>query len=91
MFALVRENYKYFRVKSGQSVSDIERELEIPVSGAIYGGRILRADKKCRIYSVKVGDTYRSVSLKEGVDEETLKEFNSNAPIYPTKKLYIPI
>ena len=90
MFALVRENYRYFRVKSGQSVSDIERELEIPVSGTIYGGRILRADKKCRIYTVKVGDTYRSVSLKEGIDEDTLKELNSFAPLYPTKKLYIP-
>ncbi|MCH5148551.1 MAG: LysM peptidoglycan-binding domain-containing protein [Clostridiales bacterium] len=91
MFALVRENYRYFRVKSGQSVSDVERELEIPVSGGIFSGRILRADKKCRIYTVKVGDTYRSVCLKEGVDEETLKELNSNAPLYPTKKLYIPL
>lgn len=91
MFALVRENYRYFRVKSGQSVSDIERELEIPLCGAIFSGRILRADKKCRIYTVKAGDTYRSVCLKEGIDEQTLKELNSNAPLYPTKKLYIPL
>ena len=91
MFALVRENYRYFRVKRGQSVSDIERELEIPVAGALFCGRILRADKKYRIYTVKAGDTYRSVCLKEGVDEEALKELNSNAPLYPTKKLYIPL
>ena len=91
MFALIRENYRYFRVKSGQSIGDIERELQIPVSGAIFGGRILRADKKCRVYVVKVGDTYQSICLKEGVDEETVKELNSCAPLYPTKKLYIPL
>ena len=91
MFALIRENYRYFRVKSGQTKSEIEKELQIPVPGAIFDGRILRADKKCRIYVVKVGDTYSSVCLKEGVDEETLKELNSGAPLYPTKKLYIPI
>lgn len=91
MFALIMENYRYFRVKSGQSASDIERELNLPVTGALFGGRILRADKKCRIYTVKVGDTYSAICQREGVDEETLKELNSCAPLYPTKKLYIPI
>ena len=91
MFALVRENYRYFRVKSGQSVSDIESELQIPVPGGTFAGQILRADGKCRIYTVKVGDTYRSICLREGVDEEKLKELNFFAPLYPTKKLYIPL
>lgn len=91
MFALVRENYRYFRVKSGQTSGEIERELQIPVPNGSFCGQILRADKKCRVYTVKVGDTYRSVCLKEGVDEDTLKELNFGAPLYPTKKLYIPL
>lgn len=91
MFALVRENYRYFRVKSGQSPGDIVRELQIPVPGGTFGGQIIRADEKCRIYTVKVGDTYRSICRKEGVDEERLKELNFYAPLYPTKKLYIPL
>ncbi len=91
MFALVRENYRYFRVKSGQTAADIERELKIPVRSGVFAGQIVRADKKCRVYVVKAGDTYRSVCLKEGVDEEVLKEINFSAPLYPTKKLYIPL
>ena len=91
MFALIRENYRYFRVKSGQSASDIERELQIPVPCGLFCGQILSADRKFRVYTVKVGDTYRSVCLKEGVDEQTLKEVNFHAPLYPTKKLYIPV
>lgn len=85
------ENYRYFRVKSGQSPNDIERELQIPVPHPSFGGQILRADRRCRVYIVKAGDTYRSVCKREGVDEETLKELNFSAPLYPTKKLYIPI
>ena len=91
MFALERENYTYFRVKKGQSASDIERELQIPVQGATFAGQIMEADKKFRIYIVKVGDTYRSVSLKEGVNEERLKELNFFAPLYPTKRLFVPL
>lgn len=91
MFALIRENYRYFRVKSGQSRSEIEKELQIPVPNGHFCGQILSADKKFRVYIVKAGDSYRSVCLKEGVDEERLKEANSYAPLYPTKKLYIPL
>ena len=91
MFALIRENYRYFRVKSGQSKSEIERELQIPVPNGLSCGQILSADKKFRVYTVKAGDSYRSVCLKEGVDEEILKEANFSAPLYPTKKLYIPV
>ena len=91
MFALVRENYRFFRVKRGQTGEEIQKELQIPAPNSPFGGQILRADKKCRVYTVKAGDTYRSVCRKEGVSEDELKELNFSAPLYPTKKLYIPL
>ena len=91
MFALIRENYRYFRVKNGMTPVEIEKELKIPMPCNPFCGQIIAADKKFRVYAVKVGDSYRSVCIKEGIDEERLKEANFRAPLYPTKKLYIPI
>ena len=91
MFALIRENYRYFRIKSGLNAGDIEKELQIPVPCNPFNGQIICSNNNFRVYIVNVGDSYRSICMKEGVDEEALKEANFRAPLYPTKKLYIPI
>lgn len=90
MFALVRENCRYFRVKSGQTAGEVSGELKIPV-GEAFCGMIINADKKYRAYTVKAGETYRSIGRREGVDGEELEKVNSSAPLYPTKIIYIPL
>ena len=91
MFALIRENYRYFRVKRGLEAGEIQKELQVPVPCNGFCGQILTVDRKFRVYIVKAGESYRSICLREGVDEEVLKEMNFYAPLYPTKKLYIPV
>ena len=91
MFTLVTDRSKYFRVKRGQSAADIEKVFGIPVNGEVFSGKIipLNSGKFVR-YCAAVGDTYRTVALKFGVDEGLLKEVNGNAPVYPTRKLFVP-
>lgn len=92
MFTLVSDRSRYFRVKRGQSAAEIEAQLKTPVNGAAFAGRILKvADGDFKLYSAKVGDTYRTVALKFNADEEELKKINGLKPVYPTCKLFVPI
>lgn len=91
MFTLVTDRSKYFRVKRGQSAGDIEKVLKTPVSGCVFEGRIIEvAEGNFTLYTARVGDTYRTVALKFGADEEKLKRANGNKPVYPTCKLFVP-
>ncbi len=91
MFTLVTDRNKYFRVKRGQCARDIESHFGVPVLGGAFAGRIIEVgDKTYSRYTADVGDTYRTVALKFGVDEKLLEEANGNAPVYPTKKLFVP-
>ena len=91
MFTLVTDRSKYFRVKRGQSAGEIEKVLKTPVNGSVFEGRIIEVgDKNLTAYTAQVGDTYRTVALKFGTDEEKLKKANGNKPVYPTCKLFVP-
>lgn len=91
MFTLVTDKSKYFRVKRGQVSEEIEKALGAPVIGAAFAGAIIPiSDVKLTLYTAGVGDTYRSISLKTGADEATLKKINGGKHIYPTCKLFVP-
>ena len=91
MFTLVTDRSKYFRVKRGQVSEEIEKALGTPVIGAAFAGAIIPiSDVKLTLYTAGVGDTYRSISLKTGADEATLKKINGGKHIYPTCKLFVP-
>ncbi len=91
MFTLVTDRNKYFRVKRGQSAEEVQRVLKTPVNGAVFAGRIVEVcEEELVEYSALVGDTYRTVALKFGADEERLKAINAFKPVYPTCKLFVP-
>lgn len=91
MFTLVTDRSKYFRVKRGQCAGEIEKVLKTPVQGAVFEGRIIVVrDENLTVYTAEVGDTYRTVALKLGADEQQLKKINGCKPVYPTCKLFVP-
>ncbi len=91
MFTLVTDKSRYFRVKRGQVSEDIEKALGMPVIGEVFAGEIIPViDIKLTLYTAAVGDTYRSIALKTGADEATLKKINGGKHIYPTCKLFVP-
>lgn len=90
MFTLVTDRNKYFRVKRGQSAAELEAALNVPVQGEAFAGRIVEVSDGYVRYTAEVGDTYRTVALKFGADEELLKKTNGNKPVYPTCKLFVP-
>ena len=79
---------RFYRVKSGQTAEEIERELSIPLS-EVFAGMIIPL-KKYEVYVAEPFDDYLSVSKKFSIGEEELKSANLNRPIYPTAKVYIP-
>ncbi len=92
MFTLITDKSKYFRVKRRQGAAEIENEFNIPVQGQIFAGRIIFVgEKNLRHYVAEVGDTYRTIALKFGVNETELKEINGFKPVYPTCKLFVPL
>ncbi len=91
MFTLVTDRSKYFRVKRGQCAKEIENVFDFPVNGRAFAGAIVVIGEKNLVrYTAKVGDTYRTVALKFGTDEDRLKSINGNKPVYPTCKLFVP-
>lgn len=91
MFTLETDKSKYFRVKRGQSAKEIERFFNLPVNGEVFGGRIIYlTDENFVSYTATVGDTYKTIALKFGADEEKLKNLNGNKPVYPTCKIFVP-
>ncbi|MDE6597433.1 MAG: LysM peptidoglycan-binding domain-containing protein [Clostridia bacterium] len=91
MFTLVTDRSKYFRVKRGQSAAEIESTLNTPVTGCAFAGKIIPvSEKNLRRYVAQVGDTYRTIALKFGADENELKKANNFKPVYPTCKVFVP-
>lgn len=91
MFTLVTDRSKYFRVKRGQTRSDIESTLKTPVKGEIFAGRIIKlSPRELDEYTAEVGDNYRIIAEKLALDVEELKELNDNKPVYPTCKVFVP-
>lgn len=89
MFTLITDRSKFFRVKRGLSVSDIEKTFNIPLS-EVFEGAVIEIGSKYEVYTAVPGDTYKGIAEKFGVDAETLRKINSDRPVYPTRRLYIP-
>lgn len=91
MFTLVTDRSRYFRVRRGVTAEQIENEFSSPVRGGVFAGRIVKIkERPLGRYTVRVGDTYKTVALKLGSDEEELRNLNGSKPLYPTCKLFVP-
>ena len=91
MFTLVTDRSRYYRVKRGQTAAEIERSLNTPVNGAAFVGRIIEVrPEHLEIYSVGVGESYRLIALKFGINEDELRKLNGGKPVYPTCRIFVP-
>lgn len=90
MFTLVTGRNKFFRIRRGQSPSDIEKTLGFPVTGEFFTGRIVEGRRPMRVYIVKPAETYRSVAAKLNVSVESLMEVNGARPLFPYCRLFVP-
>lgn len=79
---------KFYRIKRGQSHAEVERELSLPVKNSFAGAVI--PSVTCSEYAVLPFETYASLALKFGVEEEKLKNFNFGRMLYPSRVIYIP-
>lgn len=82
------ERNKFYRVKSGQTVREVEKILGVPLNNC-YGGAIINV-QDCSTHTVQPFETYASIAKRYGIEEELLKEFNGARPLYPTCKIFIP-
>lgn len=86
MFVLEREKFRFYKVKRGQTAAEVARELQLPPHGIFCGGIVeVRAYKS---YEARVGDDFKTLAKKLGVNAEKLKKINGSEPVYPTKKIY---
>lgn len=80
---------KFYRVKSGQTVREVEKVLGVPLNNCYEGAIIELTD--CSMHTVQPFETYASIAHKYGIEEQLLKEFNGERPLYPTCKIFIPL
>lgn len=90
MFTLVTEKSRFFKVKRGQSGEEIEKFFLSPVSGKTFAGRIIEIKPDLSVCTAAVGDTYRTLAVKLGENEEVLREINGGKPVYPTCRIFYP-
>ena len=91
MFTLITDRSRYFKVKRGQSVREIEGVLNTPVCGEVFVGRIVEVvQQPLKTVTADVGDSYRTIAAKYGVPDSYLKELNGSKPVYPTCKIFVP-
>ena len=85
---LILEKSTYYRVKRGQTETEVENTLETPASACYPGAVIVIED--CFRHTVRPFESYQSIAKKYGVDEEELTKLNGNRPLYPTRKIFVP-
>ena len=91
MFTLITDRSRYFKVKRGQSVGDIEGVLNTPVCGKVFAGRIVKvAEEQLTAITATVGDSYRTIAERYGISQARLAEINGGKPVYPTCKIFVP-
>lgn len=90
MFSLKCERGKYLRIRGATNKEEIIKQYCVPVNGELFVGSILALSSPKRFVYATVGDTYKSIALRERVDEGKLRALNANAAIYPTKRVFIP-
>lgn len=89
MQMLQLEKSKFYRVKKGQTAKQIENALSIPAN-CCFDGAII-ALENCAEHVVQPFENYSTIATKTGVQEDVLKNFNGNRPLYPSCKIFIPV
>lgn len=91
MYELKLSRPPFYRVKAGQTACQISSVFGCPVpEDAACGDIISVPARACKTYSARVGDTYRSIAKKFGVEEGELAELNGGRTVYPTCVIFIP-
>ncbi len=90
-YSLIAEKNRYYRVKSGQSAAEISSFSGCPVTGDMFGGRIIFLNASYRKHPVQPCESYKSIAEKYGVDEGELRAINSNRALYPMQTIFIPV
>lgn len=89
MFSLTLERGRYLRIRKWVTDKDVSETFFFPAEGVFCGAIIPLSPPKRYCYA-KVGDTYATVSRREGVNENRLRELNNGRAIYPTLKIWLP-
>lgn len=79
----------FYRIKGKQTAQEVEKNLSSPVNYCFAGAIVPVVE--CSHYSVQPFDTYKSIAENYGMEEEELKKFNGNRPLYPCCKIFIPL
>lgn len=79
---------KFYRVKSGQQREEIEQTLSVP-AGSVFAGAVIEVCK-CDVHVAAPFETYKTIAEKYGKDEEEIKNFNGERPLYPSRRIFIP-
>lgn len=78
-------------MRSGVTAREIEKNFSCPVFCTPSAGEIIELPltplKFCR---AEVGDTYEKIAKRYFSDASRIRELNRNAPVYPTRKIYLP-
>ena len=88
MERLQLDKSRYYRIKRGQMISEVEKVLSCPVKNN-FAGAVVYAEN-CLVYTVRPFDNYASIAAAYNIDEEKLKAFNFGRILYPTRIVYIP-
>ena len=88
MGGLQLKKNKFYRIKRGQTASDVERAFCCPVKENFAGAVVYIPP--CSAYEVKPFESYAVVAEKFSLSEEYLKSFNFGRILYPSRIIYIP-
>jgi len=69
--------------------SDIEKLFSIPVVCDVYDGMILPIPPPKNFIIAEATDSWQSIALTYGCEEEALKKLNGGV-LFPTKRIYLP-
>lgn len=89
MFSLTLERGKFLRIRKGVTEKEVSAVFCCPQS-KVYCGEIIRLSPPRRYCYALAGDTYATVSAREGVDEALLIAENGGRPVYPTLRIWLP-
>lgn len=79
------------RVRRGVTKNMLESAFGCPVAGSVFEGAILPLlPPPAGFCYAQPWDSYESIAARENVAVEELKELNGEAPLYPTRKIWLP-
>lgn len=89
MISLTLERGRYLRIRRGVTDKEVSVVFGCPVPN-VFCGEIIKLSPPKRYCYARVGDTYATVSKREGVDETLLRAQNDGKVLYPTLKIWLP-